>query len=105
MTQSSKGFLPVTDVVEAVLHSSERAGASRTQPGGKGRGAEGDGKQEAPEGAGCFSRQMRHSLNPQIIDRAPSLLKGPQCLRHLGGPCLPPYLWFPETMESVALVT
>lgn len=105
MTQLSNGFLCVPDVVEAILHSSERVGACRIQLGGKGREAEGDGKQEAPEGAGCFSGQMRHSLNPQIIDRAPSLLKGPQCLPHLGGPCLPPYLWFLETTESVVLVT
>lgn len=78
---------------------------SRIPPGGKDRGAEGDGKQEAPEGAGSFSRQMRHSLNPQIIDRAPSLLKGPWCLLHLGGPCFPPYLWLLETGKPVTLVT
>lgn len=58
-----------------------------------------------PEGADCFSKQMRHSLNPQIIDRAPSLLKGPRCLLHLGGPCFPPYLWLLETGEAVTLVT
>ena len=47
----------------------------------------------------------RHSLNPQIIDRAPSLLKGPGCLLQLGEPCFPPYLWLPETGEPVTLVT
>lgn len=43
MTWLSKGHLFVTDSVEAIPHSSERVGASRIPPGGKDRGAEGDG--------------------------------------------------------------
>lgn len=44
----------------------------------------GEGSQSTGRG-GLLLGQMRHSLNPQIIDRAPSLLKGPQCLLQLGG--------------------
>ena len=102
----SKGRLFVTDSVGATPHSSERVRASRILAAGKGRGTEPGGEQEAPEGAGHSSREMRHSLNPQIIDRAASLLKGPQCLLQPGGGTLLfPVFVAPGTGAPVTLDT